>query len=189
MSCRNRAVSGWAILAVLLATAAFMTGGAQPALACSCPEPPPPEDALDEADAVFTGEVLTVGSAPPDRASARIDVVFDVSEVWDGDVHERQGVTTESHTSMCGYPFEEGREYLVYARTTGEGVLGADLCSRTTLLDGADEDLSAFGPGRVPLEGADVPGGGLPTPLLVAAGAAALLAVAAGWVLARRRSA
>jgi hypothetical protein len=44
--------------------------------------------------------------------------------------------------SSCGYRFEVGRQYLIYAFSTSDGRWTTSTCSRTTLLDKADEDLA-----------------------------------------------
>lgn len=44
----------------------------------------------------------------------------------------------------CGYPFEAGVEYVVYAYKAAEGELGTSICSRTRKLEQAAEDLEYF---------------------------------------------
>jgi hypothetical protein len=41
----------------------------------------------------------------------------------------------------CGFPFQRGLEYVVYAFRNSEGRLETNICSRTRRLDGAAEDI------------------------------------------------
>ena len=63
------------------------------------------------------------------------------------------GGNTRSQGSACGYPFEEGQEYLVYAY--GKQDLKVDACSETKQLSKADEDLALLGNGEKPKDGGD----------------------------------
>jgi hypothetical protein len=70
-------------------------------------------------------------------------VAFDVSEQFKGPhAVARILVATEQHTAACGYPFEIGGEYLVYAYADDDGVLWTSICSRTTTLEMATDDLA-----------------------------------------------
>jgi hypothetical protein len=176
MPARSAAALGAvAVLAAVLGTLSA------PALACSCPEPPPPRTELVQADAVFAGEVTSIRGD-----DLRLQVVMDVADVWAGEIHERQLVMTEADSAMCGVPFAEGGSYLVYAREGSTGALGTNLCSRTALLADAAEDLAALGHSSAPLPGddPDIPAGRGAGWLLVAAAVAA--AVVGGLLLARR---
>jgi len=44
----------------------------------------------------------------------------------------------------CGYAFQSGVDYFVYARKDGRGRLTTNICSRTRPLDQAEEDLAYF---------------------------------------------
>jgi hypothetical protein len=48
----------------------------------------------------------------------------------------------------CGYEFQVGSSYLVYAG--GQTDLGTSICSRTADLGHAQADLAVLGPGTVP---------------------------------------
>jgi hypothetical protein len=114
------------------------------ASACTCarepgiPEQERAERALDRATVVFAGEVVDVSGGEPATVS------FRVSEVWKGPSPETLEVTTSSQASACGYPFSEGRKYLVYA----EGKrMKVNACGESTLLSEASADLQALGNG------------------------------------------
>lgn len=113
--------------------------------ACDFPPLPPPEQAAEEADAVFAGTVTSVEPA------GDIDVVatFDVDRVWRGPAAATIRVATPENPGVCGYPFEPGTSHLVYANQQ-DGALQTSMATRTTALDGADEDLRALGEGERP---------------------------------------
>jgi hypothetical protein len=122
------------------------------ASACSCALLPGSqqelaERALAESTAVFAGEVVNISKGEPAGAwqPARATVSFRVSEVWKGPEQETLEVTTPSQESACGYPFSEGRKYLVYA----EGKrMSVNACGETTPLSEASADLEALGNGE-----------------------------------------
>lgn len=135
---------------VFVATFLFVTDLSQ-AFACSCIMPRPPGEELANATAVFSGTVtaqderqgLSMRSADP------VKVTFVVAEVWKGDIPAEVSITTARESASCGYNFEDGAEYLVYANGT-DADRKVSLCSRTTLLANADEDLEALGAGSPP---------------------------------------
>ena len=136
--------------------------------ACSCLPPGPPEDALADAAAVFSGRVTAV-SAPADAGgSMPVQVTFAVARSWKGVDRPAIVVNTPASSASCGVNFEKGQEYLVYALRS-EGRLETNLCSRTTQLGAAGADLAVLGAGSPP-------GGAGMTPTLPAAGGDALSA-------------
>ena len=120
-----------------------------------------PQETLSGSKAVFSGEVVDFEKPPP--ATKMIEgtmwtvmggggpeatATLRVSEVWRGPRQQTITVTTEADSSVgCGYPFEEGRDYLVYA--TGEDP-SVGLCSETKPLSEAGTDLEALGDGEKP---------------------------------------
>src|ERR687893_1665026 len=78
------------------------------------------ERALNDSTAVFSGEVVEVEKPPPPTTmkmarQSEATVTLRVSEVWKGPEQGTLEVRTHSQGSACGYHFEEGKEYLVYA--------------------------------------------------------------------------
>jgi hypothetical protein len=115
------------------------------ASACSCAVPPGSEQEqarreLADSSAVFAGEVIDIEKGP--QVSS---VTFEVSKVWKGRQREIRTVSTPSYGAACGYPFKEGKEYLVYAWGKKMEVY---LCGRTTLLSKASADLEVLGNGE-----------------------------------------
>jgi hypothetical protein len=130
------------IAAILAAVALFaMTDGA---LACDFEEPPPPEQARDEATAVFSGEVVDIGVR---GETQEYGVRFAVERVWKGVSDAEMTVRTHIDEGICGYPFEDGETYLVYAYGEPDE-LSTALYHRTRHWHAADEDLTALGAGR-----------------------------------------
>jgi hypothetical protein len=121
------------------------------ASACSCAilgsQEERAERALAKSSALFSGEVVDFKeSASPATATVR------VAEVWKGPKQRTIEITTPSVETMCGYPFKEGQEYLVYAYTGKQG-LEVDLCSETIPLSKASTDLEVLGAGKKPTGG------------------------------------
>lgn len=123
------------------------------AYACSCIMPGLPLEEMERSEAVFSAEVVDIrGSEPFSGNSSGIEpklVAMEVSEVWKGSVEAEVVVQTAADSAACGYDFQVGGEYLVYASTT-DGALSVSLCSRTMPLSNAGEDLAALGEGVAP---------------------------------------
>jgi len=140
--------------AAVLTMAAAVLGRSDVAAACSCRVPPPPQEALAQADAVFLGLAQALAApgaegAPPGQAA----VTFNVERSWKGVEEPYVTVYTAEHTAVCGYPFEVGRRYLVYAAQSAPGVLTTTICTRTADADAAPSDLAELGPGRPSIGG------------------------------------
>ena len=131
--------------------------------ACSCVVPGSPSEEIDKFDAVFAGRVVSIDhSFDPNRPPSHGDhttIGFRVSAVWKGAVTEDMDVTTPPTGGSCGFAFEEGQEYIVYAYDSAYADEGysVNICSRTALLAHAQEDLDAFGDGDAPLSEAGGP--------------------------------
>ena len=120
--------------------------------ACSCVGDTSPKRALQRSAAVFTGRLLSARALTPNHPNPELrdrEVTFEVGGVWKGPVRNRIRIRTATESSMCGYDFEQGVVYLVYAYAD-RGHLQTDICTRTTPLRHAAKDLRAFGPPRKP---------------------------------------
>ena len=126
----TRFVMSLLVLLCLSATAAH---------ACSCTEPPPPQDALKDATAVFTGRVLT---AVPEGGNA-YTYTLKVHAVWKGSAAPEAKVAT-SDVAMCGLWMEPGSELLVYA-SGAEDELSTSNCSRSKPVAVAGPDFAELG--------------------------------------------
>jgi hypothetical protein len=133
-----------------------------PVFACSCSMPGPPAVELGQAAAVFQGKVLSMvdlqnplasllnrvrswmGLAPDTSLYLQgygYRVTFAVSSSWKGVTTTVVQVTTGYATGDCGYPFQVGTDYMIYAHGHPSD-LSVNMCSRTAGLSGATEDLS-----------------------------------------------
>jgi len=110
--------------------------------ACSCMLPPPPGEAADQSDAVFVGEVTAMDLQAASSGLQVVRVSFRVLGSLKG-VDRTAVVYTNESSAACGYSFEEGDRYLVYAGQSN-GQLHTGLCSRTKRLAQAAEDLKAL---------------------------------------------
>ena len=121
------------------------------AFACSCIMPGTVAEEVDRADAVFAGTVIALDNSDykayvfPD-----IEVTFTVQEYWKGDVLDTVVIHTGQGGGDCGFAFEEGKSYLVYAYADDNGDLKEKICCRTALLSDAEGDLAKLGAGFVP---------------------------------------
>lgn len=141
---------------------------------CTCGKPfyELPEDAVTAAfgaaEAVFLGEVVEIrtaagtpcdkveGCTDPIAPGAPIDrpyapealVIFATEATWKGveDGATEFALSTRASGAACGYPFELGRSYLVYAQDNqNAGALSANLCTRTRPAEDAGFDLGVLG--------------------------------------------
>jgi hypothetical protein len=121
--------------------------------ACSCMAPGPPRASLQSAVSVFAGKVTSVKAAEPaGRTISSADpvrVTFEVSRVWKGAKTPTIVAETARDSASCGVSFSTGEEYLVYADGKS-AALQVSLCSRTTLLRNAAQDLRELGEGEKP---------------------------------------
>ncbi|WP_309122613.1 hypothetical protein [Paenibacillus sp.] len=147
---RLRIATGLALLLVSLI--GFWTYAPSPAQACSCAMPGTPAEHLERADAVFSGTVVDVKQNTMGYITKR--VLFEAETTWKGVDETQVVVATGGGGGDCGYDFEEGESYLVYAAEStmygDEERLVTTICDRTASLGAATEDLAYLGEGRPP---------------------------------------
>ena len=110
------------------------------ALACSCAPPPPPKAALAASTAVFAGKVVKVEPIGDFQRA----VTLEVASSWKGVEGKTVTVHTPKDGAACGYGFEKGKSYLVYANAVKQGdakVLITNLCMRTKGLAEAKDEI------------------------------------------------
>ena len=140
-------------------------------VACSCIEVPPSR-AFEQSQVVFVGRVISREESPPTpvvgangdttwyRTSAdmvRYEMV--ATEGWKGEPRDTITIYSEVSGASCGFGFQVGQTYLVYAYVMTEDwwqrawpvgttfpLYAASLCSRTGEFDRAAEDLAWLGP-------------------------------------------
>ena len=112
------------------------------AYACSCGAVST-QRLISSSEGVFSGQVTAIEKETATRTTT---ATLRVSEVWKGPKRATLEVSTPSDEAACGYTFEEGQEYLVYAY--GKQHLKVDACSGPTHLSKADEALALLGNGE-----------------------------------------
>jgi hypothetical protein len=112
---------------------------------CKCVEPKTVEEELQLSDTVFKGKIIEMKQ---DKHSRKI--LFEVVNIWKG-LSTSQIVLIDKPSS-CSIDFNEGHEYLVYAKNNGNGKLTSNICNRTIELISADKDLLLLGEGSPPTE-------------------------------------
>jgi hypothetical protein len=131
---------------ILLALAVILIASAENSFACSCVVKDEPlekqiQNAFADSGAVFSGVVMAVEPA----GEYAYSVTIKTASVWKGEVMKEFTVTTARQSAMCGYNFEVGKKYLVYANQSGDELM-VNNCSRTTVFndDGDAKYLKKF---------------------------------------------
>ena len=102
--------------------------------------------AIEDADAILLGRVVGMervylpGDADQGFADWR-EVTLSIERRWKGTGDRLVRVRTPWHAALCGFPFEDGRDYLVYAGVGDDGRLRTDACTRTREKEFAEEDI------------------------------------------------
>ncbi|MGB5372929.1 MAG: hypothetical protein WBN15_04030 [Polyangiales bacterium] len=125
------------------------------ARACSCMKVTPSEG-LSASYAVFTGEVTEIEPNTATRFGG-IEITLRVTRVWKGDIGEQVEVRTAGNSAACGYSFVKGETYLVYVDRDEAEPMRVSLCSRTSLVASAQEDLDFLGKPSLEFEDASAP--------------------------------
>lgn len=124
------------------------------AAACSCALPPLSKTEKQliklerkKSQAVFSGEVteIIIPKLPSGEESWTAEVRFKVLQTWKGTKSATVTVFTANVCCICGYKFEVGEQYLVYARGSKKDSLSTDTCTRTQKLVTANQDLRILG--------------------------------------------
>ncbi|MBL8795644.1 MAG: hypothetical protein JNM56_17195 [Planctomycetia bacterium] len=103
---------------------------------------------MKQATAVFAAKVVKI-----EEAGANRSVSLEVQKVWKGVEEKKLVVSTSKSGASCGYGFQEGKAYLIYAYQEAKApMLRVSLCSRTTPLDKAETDLKELGAGKAVAE-------------------------------------
>lgn len=141
----RRSVHG-SVLAALTLAAVFIAP--RSASACTCADSRMPCALDSRGAAIIVGTVLELVPVAPASPTASSHVPqrtyrVQISEVFNGSGKPGDvvTVTTPDGESACGYNFRVGTEYLVYAEP-GSGTLTTSLCTRTSPLQAAAEDLA-----------------------------------------------
>lgn len=127
------------LLLCSVAAVAIVAANVESGRACSCLPPPPPAQAFAEADAVFMGKVVSF-ELTGDAYSPRL-AKFAVTKIWKGELDAVSEILTANNSAACGYYFQVGESYLIYAYKADDGKLHTNLCTRTQPVALAADDL------------------------------------------------
>ncbi|MFK7925658.1 MAG: hypothetical protein AB8H47_27155 [Bacteroidia bacterium] len=125
--------------------------GFQQLFACECINLGP-QAKIDSADVVFDGTVIYVNT---NWMSGGMKYTFQVHQTWKRRTDTVMMINSGFATTDCGYNFEEGKRYLVFARKTFS--YKTDLCAGNVLIEEADTYLSKLGSSQQPARSALIP--------------------------------
>jgi hypothetical protein len=105
---------------------------------CSCVPgwPRPIAEEIENYQLIVSGTVEAFRS----ESSEELEVRFKVERCYKGRASGKTLIYTHPIESMCGYPFEKKKKYLVFAYKNN-GKLRTNYCTRTQLFSEASEDL------------------------------------------------
>ena len=133
---------------MLVRTCLSLAAGAllgAPAWSCSCQFGGPAAcQAFHDASTVFVGAPTRVSEVAQPQGAVRLEYTFRVERVLNGSAVAELKVTSGFGGGDCGYRFQIGETYVVYAmvsESTG-GRLHTSICTRTRPLRRAAEDLA-----------------------------------------------
>ena len=139
------------LLPALMLVAAGLAG---PAAACSCLGPPSLEDQLTDREVIVLATVKSI-EIHQDTGSWGCDpwlrVTLNATEYWVGEPLQELEILTPEDSACCGYHFEVGESYLVFADRSGEGYSETGLCIGNRKAAEAETVLEALGPGVTPV--------------------------------------
>ncbi|MBU0612449.1 hypothetical protein KKB10_00380 [Patescibacteria group bacterium] len=135
-------------------------GFSSQALACKC-ELLDTSDAYSKADVVFSGIVASFFDREGSEQVYK-DAEFVVYDSWKGNDNDPRIVTvgTSVGSSMCGYSFTEGKEYLIYATITEDGKMYTSTCDGTKLLSESENEQEVLE--KIQYETANTPAEAIP---------------------------
>lgn len=113
------------------------------------------EAEYENSSAIFSGKVIQLIDENKNKklisTGDQITVILEVQEVWKGVNESQIMLHTVRSSASCGYEFEIGKEYLIYATEREQG-FHVSSCSRTTTLSHAISDIDYLGEGNTPTE-------------------------------------
>ena len=132
-------------------------------LACDCQSPQNVDQMIENADIIFEGKVSFVNT---NWMAGGWKFSFEVNRTWKRTTTKHLIINTKWEKE-CGYIFEEGKTYLVYANKSF-GLKTAQ-CMGNKEIGDADEDLNMLGKGLAPVNEAQGSGMALTLILLTLA--------------------
>jgi len=127
------------------------------AQACRCLAPPSANFGLEKSDVVFVGKATNVETIEADGwiygalkqamgsqyyEFETVRATLEIKTPIKGADESPVTIETSASTELCGIPFKEGQDYLVYAYNSPEGELKTDMCTRTDTAARAADDIA-----------------------------------------------
>jgi len=125
---------------VTIASFSFTYDNANFAFACSCGQIPI-DERFEHSQAVFSGRVIETETIQSDMKA-----IFQVDRAWKGVSEDTVTVRTSTQGAACGYFFNEGKSYLVYA-FGDEHSLSTGSCGNVAVIEAAGERIAFLGEG------------------------------------------
>ncbi len=97
----------------------------------------------DNSDAIFVGRILE--NITPEGALYMAAFRVEVEAAWKGVTSELVTVSTGLEGRMCGYRFEVGATYLIYADGSTDKGYGTSKCTRTAPIGALPDDRQYLG--------------------------------------------
>ncbi len=136
-----------------------LVGSSEEAYACEAfSSGSPSPDRLDNSAAVFSGKVVEFRKVIVEKPAGEVRIAFfQVDRYWKSNLVENEDykqlvVVTAIDHGACGYDFEEGKSFLVYADkwTYEPDLMYTGLGYGTQPIENAQEHLAFLGEGKVP---------------------------------------
>jgi hypothetical protein len=137
---RLRALLGLAALLCLLRPPLAAQGN------CGCDPDAHWDDALSKASVVFVGTCM---DATPNAIKGGMNVLFQIDSSWKRAIEPVATVHTNA-AAQCGYPFEKGVRYIVFANKRHQTVETSICEPNQRHADGGAAVLARLGPGIAP---------------------------------------
>jgi Tissue inhibitor of metalloproteinase len=110
-----------------LLVALFLTLFQLSAFACKCRQQTIEEN-MASADHVFSGKVMKIK-----KSQSSLTVFVRVAKQFKGKIRFKTiEITTANEPSACGFGFQKGKEYVIYAHNVEKNLLNTSSCTRTT---------------------------------------------------------
>jgi hypothetical protein len=122
-----------------LLVALFLTIFQLDAFACKCRQQTIEEN-MATADHVFSGKVMKIKTS---KSAQLITVFVRVAKQFKGKIRFKTiEITTASESAACGFNFQKGKEYVIYANNSEKNRLNTSSCTRTT--DSVKEEMEGI---------------------------------------------
>ncbi len=124
---------------ILFVFSLLLLASAEYSFACTCVVSNRPlnaqvKEAFNNSTVIFSGEVISITP----KSEYEVTVKIKVEKSWKGTFSKEVAITTNKNSAMCGYGFEVGKTYLVYAYGAKDD-LSTTNCSRIKLFSNKED--------------------------------------------------